>query len=168
MASTASDAREANPTRGAHVAESVQAFVTSGAPSRARGERTLASAPMTDAAPAASAAPPRTSSPRRLAAAGWEIVERNARTRYGELDIVALDGRALVFVEVKAGRAGSAFGPERPVLAVDRRKQRRSAASPPPGWPSAATAPLTPRSASTPSASPSTAGRRRRRALGRF
>jgi len=60
-----------------------------------------------------------------LAGAGWEIVERNARTRYGELDIVALDGRALVFVEVKAGRAGAAFGPERPILAVDVRKQRR-------------------------------------------
>jgi len=62
---------------------------------------------------------------RRLAAAGWAIVERNARTRHGELDIVACDGRALVFVEVKAGRAGSAFGPERPVHAVDRRKQLR-------------------------------------------
>jgi len=62
---------------------------------------------------------------RRLAAAGWEIVERNARTRYGELDIVALDGATLVFVEVKAGREGAAFGPERPVLAVDARKQRR-------------------------------------------
>jgi len=61
----------------------------------------------------------------RLAAAHWEILERNARTRYGELDIVALDGRTLVFVEVKAGRAGSAFGPERPVHAVDRRKQQR-------------------------------------------
>jgi putative endonuclease len=61
----------------------------------------------------------------RLAATGWEIIERNARTRYGELDIVALDGRSLVFVEVKAGREGSAFGPERPVLAVDRRKQQR-------------------------------------------
>jgi putative endonuclease len=61
----------------------------------------------------------------RLAARGWKIVERNARTRHGELDIVAFDGRALVFVEVKAGRAGSAFGPERPVLAVDRRKQQR-------------------------------------------
>ena len=47
----------------------------------------------------------------RLTDAGWEIVERNARTRHGELDLVALDGRALVFVEVKAGRAGSAFGP---------------------------------------------------------
>jgi putative endonuclease len=61
----------------------------------------------------------------RLLAAGWELVERNARTRYGELDLVALDGRTLVFVEVKAGRQGSAFGPERPVLAVNRDKQRR-------------------------------------------
>jgi putative endonuclease len=61
----------------------------------------------------------------RLGEAGWEIVERNARTRHGELDLVALDGRTLVFVEVKAGRSGSAFGPERPVLSVDRRKQQR-------------------------------------------
>ena len=61
----------------------------------------------------------------RLAAAGWEILERNARTRHGELDIVALDGRALVFVEVKAGREDSGFGPVRPVHAVDRRKQLR-------------------------------------------
>jgi len=61
----------------------------------------------------------------RLVAAGWRIVERNARTRIGEVDIVALDGRTLVFVEVKAGRAGSDFGPERPVLAVGSRKQLR-------------------------------------------
>jgi putative endonuclease len=61
----------------------------------------------------------------RLAASGWEIVERNARTRFGELDIVARDGETLVFVEVKAGRENSAFGPERPVLGVDRRKQQR-------------------------------------------
>ena len=32
---------------------------------------------------------------RRLAAAGWEIIERNARSRYGELDIVARDRRTL-------------------------------------------------------------------------
>jgi putative endonuclease len=62
---------------------------------------------------------------RGLARAGWEIVERNARTRHGELDIVAREGRTLVFVEVKAGRAGTSFGPERPILAVDARKQRR-------------------------------------------
>ena len=61
----------------------------------------------------------------RLATACWEILERNARTRYGELDIVALDGRTLVFVEVKAGRANSAYGPERPVHAVNHRKQQR-------------------------------------------
>ncbi len=61
----------------------------------------------------------------RLASSGWKIVERNARTRFGELDIVALDGGVLVFVEVKAGRAGSAFGPERPVLGVGPRKQLR-------------------------------------------
>ncbi len=61
----------------------------------------------------------------RLATAAWEIVERNARTRHGELDIVALDRRTLVFIEVKAGRAGSEYGPERPVLAVGPRKQRR-------------------------------------------
>jgi putative endonuclease len=61
----------------------------------------------------------------RLVNSGWELIERNARTRYGELDIVALDGRALVFVEVKAGRAGSAFGPERPVLGVGPQKQQR-------------------------------------------
>ena len=61
----------------------------------------------------------------RLEAAGWEILERNARTRHGELDIVARDGRTLVFVEVKAGREGSAFGPVRPVHSVDYRKQQR-------------------------------------------
>jgi len=62
---------------------------------------------------------------RRLAAAGWEIVERNARTRYGELDIVARDDDTLVFIEVKAAREGTQFGPERPILSVDFRKQRR-------------------------------------------
>jgi putative endonuclease len=62
---------------------------------------------------------------RRLGAAGWAILARNARTRHGELDIVALDGRTLVFLEVKAGREGADLGPERPILAIDRRKQMR-------------------------------------------
>jgi putative endonuclease len=62
---------------------------------------------------------------RRLAAAGWEVVERNARTRYGEIDIVARDGTTLVFVEVKGAREGTSFGPEKPILAIDARKQRR-------------------------------------------
>jgi len=62
---------------------------------------------------------------RRLGAAGWQLLERNARTRHGELDIVARDRNTLVFVEVKAGRRGATIGPERPALAVDRRKQQR-------------------------------------------
>jgi len=62
---------------------------------------------------------------RRLADAGWEIVERNARTRYGELDIVARDGGTLVFIEVKGAHQDTRFGPERPILSIDRRKQQR-------------------------------------------
>jgi putative endonuclease len=61
----------------------------------------------------------------RFAVAGWQIVERNARTRFGELDIVAMDGMSLVFVEVKAGRQGADFGPERPILAIGPRKRRQ-------------------------------------------
>jgi putative endonuclease len=62
---------------------------------------------------------------RRLADSGWQILERNARTRHGELDIVARDRHTLVFIEVKAGRRGTAIGPLRPVLAVDARKQQQ-------------------------------------------
>jgi putative endonuclease len=61
----------------------------------------------------------------RLQGDGWRILARNPRTRYGELDLVALDGEALVFVEVKAGRAGASGGPARPVLAIGPAKQRR-------------------------------------------
>ena len=39
---------------------------------------------------------------------GWKIVERNFRTRLGELDVVATHGATLVFVEVKTCRAGRA------------------------------------------------------------
>ena len=59
----------------------------------------------------------------RLRHAGWRIVGRNVRPPSGELDIVALDGSTLVFVEVKAGRTGTTYGPERPAHAVGSRKQ---------------------------------------------
>jgi putative endonuclease len=62
---------------------------------------------------------------RWLSEKGWRILARNARTRFGELDIVVLDGKALVFLEVKAGREGAAAGPERPILSVGPRKQQR-------------------------------------------
>ena len=61
----------------------------------------------------------------RLARQGWSIVDRNARTRFGEIDIVAGDGRTLVFVEVKAARTGHGPFSERPELAVGGQKQRR-------------------------------------------
>jgi putative endonuclease len=53
---------------------------------------------------------------------GYRIIERNCRSRWGELDLVAYDGETLVFVEVKARRAPQ-FGD--PAYAVDRRKQAR-------------------------------------------
>ena len=37
-----------------------------------------------------------------LSAAGMSIISRNFRSRSGEIDIIALDGETLVFVEVKA------------------------------------------------------------------
>jgi putative endonuclease len=50
---------------------------------------------------------------------GYEIVDINFRTRYGELDIVAADARTLVFCEVKTRRAGSGS----PFESLHRRKQ---------------------------------------------
>ena len=63
----------------------------------------------------------------RLSREGWSIVERNARPPdvRGEIDLVAVDGDALVFVEVKARRQGSVTGPEVPALAVGPRKQAK-------------------------------------------
>jgi putative endonuclease len=55
---------------------------------------------------------------------GYVIVERNLNTRLGEIDIVALDGETLCFVEVKA-RASGEFGPA--IAAVGPRKRERLA-----------------------------------------
>ena len=57
-----------------------------------------------------------------LAAAGYEVLARNWRCRDGELDLVARDGDAVVFVEVKT-RSSADFG--MPVEAVTREKQAR-------------------------------------------
>lgn len=51
---------------------------------------------------------------------GYRVVKRNWRTKFGELDAVAMDGSTLVFVEVKT-RTTSAFAA--PELAVGYRKQ---------------------------------------------
>ncbi len=53
---------------------------------------------------------------------GYKIVERNFRTRYAEIDIIATEGKTLVFIEVKT-RSGSGFGT--PAEAVGIRKQEK-------------------------------------------
>lgn len=55
---------------------------------------------------------------------GYRIVERNATTKAGEIDVVARDGDVLCFIEVKA-RANRVYGPA--VEAVTPHKQRRLA-----------------------------------------
>jgi putative endonuclease len=59
---------------------------------------------------------------RHLQRAGWQLLDRNWRGPDGELDIVALDGTALVTVEVKT-RRGVGFG--HPAEAVTPRKVAR-------------------------------------------
>ncbi|MBI5376018.1 MAG: YraN family protein [Candidatus Schekmanbacteria bacterium] len=53
---------------------------------------------------------------------GYRIIEKNFRTRFGEIDIIAEDGEYLVFVEVKT-RTSSRFA--NPEDYVDERKQRK-------------------------------------------
>ena len=57
-----------------------------------------------------------------LADHGYQILERNVSFRVGELDIVAMDGETLVFVEVR-----SRTHPDQvhPASTVTRRKQRQ-------------------------------------------
>jgi putative endonuclease len=71
---------------------------------------------------------------RHLEARGFEVVERNFRTRYGELDIVARDERFLVICEVKTrivrarprpGAAPAAQDVLGPLAAIGSRKQRQ-------------------------------------------
>ena len=54
--------------------------------------------------------------------AGWRVLDRNWRGADGELDVVALDGTALVTVEVKT-RRGTGYG--HPAEAVTARKIAR-------------------------------------------
>jgi len=59
---------------------------------------------------------------------GFQIVERNYRTRWGELDIVAFDGRTLAFCEVKTRRASrSGVAPLEAVRSHKRARVRRMA-----------------------------------------
>src|SRR6478609_1960602 len=64
-----------------------------------------------------------------LARRGYDILARNFRTRYGELDLVAVDRSTLVFCEVRArvGRNAIAYALESigPAKRVQLRKMAR-------------------------------------------
>jgi putative endonuclease len=68
---------------------------------------------------------------RHLEACGCEVIARNFRTRFGELDLVARDERFLVFCEVKTRLVRSTGGPPGaanplgPFASIGSRKQRQ-------------------------------------------
>ncbi|WP_062377215.1 YraN family protein [Demequina pelophila] len=47
---------------------------------------------------------------RRLVEQGWTLLDRNWRCEHGEIDLVGLDGGALVVVEVKTRRSEACGG----------------------------------------------------------
>jgi putative endonuclease len=47
-----------------------------------------------------------------LGGRGYEILARNQRSLWGEIDVIARHGPDVVFVEVKTRRAGASVGPE--------------------------------------------------------
>jgi putative endonuclease len=59
---------------------------------------------------------------RYLRRAGFRVVARNVVTGYGEIDLVALEGRTVVFVEVRSTEDEDT---SRPAESVDGRKQER-------------------------------------------
>ena len=94
--------------------------------------------PRTGGDPRAAPEPRRTPDPRRalglrgeqlaaehLLRLGYEVLARNVRTRYGEIDIIARDGAVLVFVEVKTRRKRSREDQLEPVSEVHRLQRLR-------------------------------------------
>jgi len=57
-----------------------------------------------------------------LESAGMKIIAKNIRSKEGEVDIVALDGETVVFVEVKAW---SSYGMEDLQYGINLKKQRK-------------------------------------------
>lgn len=62
---------------------------------------------------------------RHLAGSGYRILDRNFRTRFGELDLIAAGAGCLVFCEVKTRVEGTAGGPAGPFDAIGPRKRRQ-------------------------------------------
>lgn len=63
---------------------------------------------------------------RFLRARGYTIVERNYTCRRGEIDLVAIAGRTLVFIEVRSRSTDALVGP---LESIDGAKRRRIVAA---------------------------------------
>jgi putative endonuclease len=59
---------------------------------------------------------------------GFRLIDRNWRTRTGEIDLVVCDGRTTVFAEVKTRRSGG-LDPLLSLTTVKRRRMRALAAA---------------------------------------
>ena len=59
---------------------------------------------------------------RMLQSQGMIIIERNCRSHFGEIDLIAVDSRTIVFIEVKTRQSG---GKGDPLDAIDDNKQRQ-------------------------------------------
>ena len=57
-----------------------------------------------------------------LKLSGYRILERNYRNRIGEIDIIARDGKSLVFIEVKARKTGRYGSPKTAVTPAKQAK----------------------------------------------
>ncbi len=51
---------------------------------------------------------------------GYKILEKNYRTKFGEIDLIGIDGDAVAFIEVKL-RSGKRYG--NPSEAIDHKKR---------------------------------------------
>jgi putative endonuclease len=60
---------------------------------------------------------------------GFEVLARNHRTRFGELDLVVFDGSTIVFVEVKTRRVASGADPWETLHDLKRSQVRKMAAA---------------------------------------
>ncbi len=64
---------------------------------------------------------------KHLSEKGYEIVERNYHSRYGEIDIIARDKNYLVFVEVKTRREDFVVSPLESVTVGKQKKLYKTA-----------------------------------------
>jgi len=58
---------------------------------------------------------------------GFQILHRQHRSRFGEIDLIALDGNSVVFIEVKTRRSASAGHPTEAVTSAKQRQLTRAA-----------------------------------------